>query len=115
VRERGVVLEYEADSAVLGPSRGHVVSVDQHGAGVWYLESSDDPQQRGLARAARPEQCGQRPLPHVERDVVKRGELAEALADRLDVDPHRECLLGESTVMASSTPSDMTASRVAAA
>ena len=63
-----------------------------------------------------PEQGGQRALGDLERDILQRAEVAEALGD-----PSRRrfssgsCLRGESRVIASSTTSDITASSVAAA
>ena len=60
VLEGGVVLEDEADAAILRRLRGRVLVVDHDPAGIEVLEPGDRPQQRGLAAAAGPEQGGQR-------------------------------------------------------
>ena len=82
VRERRVVLEHEPDATLLRPARAVTSSPSiSTGPGVGRLEPGDDPQQRRLARAARAQQRRQRPLGDLERDVVERGEVAEALGD----------------------------------
>ena len=60
VGEQRAVLEHHADAAPVGLDPGAVPgdhpAADRHGAGVGHLEPGDDPEQRGLARAARAEQ-----------------------------------------------------------
>ena len=79
VLERGVVLEHEADAALLRRQLRRVAAGDDDRAGVGLLEPGDDPQQRRLAASRGPEQRGQRAVGHLERDVVERGEVAEPL------------------------------------
>ena len=88
VLEGRVVLEDEADVALLRPHPGRVDAVDHDRARVGLLQPGDDPEQRRLARAARPEQRGQRAALDLERDVVEGLEVAEALAHVLDDDGH---------------------------
>src|SRR5262249_26460987 len=116
VRERGVVLEHEADAAILRARVGDVLLGDLHDAPVGLLEAGDDPQERRLARAARPEQRGQRALGDLERDAVERDELTELLGDVLYLDPHRASFVREpNIVINSSTAIEITANSVAAA
>ena len=61
VLEGRVVLEDEADAALLRRERGRVVARRSDRARVGLLEPGDDAQQRRLAAAARAEQRGQRP------------------------------------------------------
>ncbi len=86
VLERRVVLEHEPDLAPLRGDVGHVLAVDLHAARVRELEPADDPQQRRLARARRPEQRGQRAVRDIEGHVVERHEVTKALRHVLDGD-----------------------------
>ena len=79
--ERRVVLEDEADAALLRRHAGRVLAGDEDLAGVGLLEPGDHAQQRRLAAAARAEQRGQRAGRDLERDVVERDEVAEPLRD----------------------------------
>ena len=102
VLERGVVLEDEADLAALRRQAGGVLAVDLDRTGVGALQATDDPQQGGLAAAARAEQGGQAPAGHVQADVVQRDEVAEPLVDVRDGDAHQISFFGlsrEITVM----------------
>jgi hypothetical protein len=88
VLERRVVLEHEAHVAPLrGRLRG-VLAADVDPAAVWRLEPCDHAQERGLAAAARPEQSGERAVADLERHVVERDELSEALRHGVDHDAH---------------------------
>ena len=60
VLERGVVLEDEADVALLRRQRRRVFAGDLDRAGVGLFETGDDAQQGRLAAAARTEQGGER-------------------------------------------------------
>ena len=53
-------------------------------ARILHLEAGDHPQQGGLAAARRAEEADELALLDGERDVVERGERAEALGDALD-------------------------------
>ena len=56
VTEQRVVLKDEADSPLAGLPVRRILAVEQHAAAVGRLEAGDDPQQRRLAAARRPEQ-----------------------------------------------------------
>ena len=67
------MLEDEADLAIARIALGHVLAREPDRAAIGELEPGDDPQQRGLARAGRPEQRAQNsPCPQIEADVVER-------------------------------------------
>src|SRR4029079_10739688 len=86
-----VVLEDEADAAVLRWATRHVDTVDHDAPGVGALEPGDDPQQGRLAAAAGAEERGERALGHLHRDVVECDEVVEALRDAQGRDGH-QCL-----------------------
>jgi len=79
VFERGVVLEDEPDATLAGGRLGQIGAVEDHRAGVGRLEPGDDSQERRLAAPRRPEQRGQRPARHLERDVVESDKVTEVL------------------------------------
>ena len=113
VLEGGVVLEDEADVSLLRRERGRVLSREQDLALIGGLEPGDDPEQRRLARAARAEERGQRARLDVERDVVERDEVAEALRDVADQNGHQAVSsLGRMTVMATRTRIAISASTI---
>jgi hypothetical protein len=88
VLEGRVVLEHEAHVALLrGQVRG-LDPLDVHRALVGRLEAGDDPQQCGLAATRRPEERGELPGGNAQRDVLQGDEVAEPLADVLDLDAH---------------------------
>ena len=91
VAEQRVMLEHEADMALAGAARQRVLAVERHLAGIRPVEAGDDPQQRGLARAGRPEQRQQFALGDLEVDIVERCERAEFLDDVLDFNGHAGC------------------------
>src|SRR5436190_915099 len=86
----------------------------QHAAGIGFLQPGDHPQQRRLAAAARPEQGGQRPVGHVQADVVERQEISERLAHAFHRDAHQAISLRLSSCMADTATSAMRASTNAA-
>ncbi len=88
VLEGRVVLEDEADAAVLGGHRRHGLAGEQHLAAVGGLEPGEHPQERRLAAPGRAEEGGQRSVGNAQRDVVEGEEAVEALADVADVDGH---------------------------
>ena len=93
VLERGVVLEHEPDVALLRRQVGRLDALDADRAVVGRVQASDDAQQRGLAAAARSEQCGQLTGGDREGDALQGDEVAEALAHRVDLDAHQWSLL----------------------
>ncbi len=111
VLERGVVLEDEPDAALLRGERGRVLAGEQDLAAVRPLEARDDPEQRRLARPGGAEQRGQRPAFDLDRDIVERLEVTEALRDVADLNAHREMVsFGFKRVIATRTSTDRTAS-----
>ena len=113
VLERRVVLEDEADVALLRRERRRVLAGEEDLAGVGRLEPGDDPEQRRLARAARPEERRERARLDVERDVVERDEVAEALRDVADENGHQAVSsFGRMTVMATRTRIAISASTI---
>ena len=90
VREQRAVLEDHADPPVLGLDphavAGHGAARDRHAARVGLLEAGDHAQQRGLARAARPEQGHQLARGHAQAGAGDRPSAAERLLDALRVD-----------------------------
>ncbi len=79
VLEGRVVLEHEPDAALLRGERRRVLAGEPDRARVGRLEPRDDAQQGGLAGARRAEQRGQGAAVDVERHVVERLKVAEAL------------------------------------
>src|SRR5205823_13434274 len=77
--------------AVRGHAR-YVVALEQDPPGVRLLEARDHAQARRLAAAARAEQREELALADRERDVVHRGNLAEAFTDALQRDRHAPVL-----------------------
>src|SRR6266540_1926510 len=114
VLERRVVLEDEADAALLRPQTGRLALGDDDRPRVGALEPGDHAQQRRLAGAARPEQRHQRAARDVDRDVVERDELAEALRDVADGD-HDVSSRGRSVVIRTSVATAISASSTDAA
>jgi hypothetical protein len=114
VLERRVVLEHEADPAPLRGHEGGVLAGDDDAPLIGQLEARDHAQQRRLARPAGPQQRGQRPVVHVERDVVQGEEVAEALRHGVHGD-HAWSFRGLSRVITSSVAMAMTPSSAEAA
>jgi hypothetical protein len=85
VREQRTVLEDHAHPPLVGllprAVAGDEPVADGDGAGVGHLEAGDDPQQRRLARAARPEQGHELALPDLQRRPGDRPRAAERLVD----------------------------------
>ena len=88
VAEQRVVLKDEAHAAFARRHVGRVLPVEQHRAAVGLLQPRDDAQQRGLARARRPQQRHQFARRDVEVQVVAHGDRAEALGQVADFNAH---------------------------
>src|SRR5262245_32178335 len=73
MREQGVVLEHEADAAVVGLKPGHIPVPNKDASPCRFLKAGDHPQGRGLAATGGPEQRKQLSWPYLERDVVHGG------------------------------------------
>ena len=91
VVEQRVVLEHEAHAPRLRVGMGGIGAMKEHTATVGLLQPGDDAQQRGLARAGRPQQRHQRAGRNVQRDVVADHGGAEALVQMIDQDAHVGC------------------------
>jgi hypothetical protein len=115
VLERRVVLEHEAHVAPLRCQAGGVPAVDRDGTGVRPLQPGDDPQQRGLAAAAGPEQRGQRSGRDGDADVAQHRAGAEGLVHVAYVDGHQPLSLARRNRVASRVPTATRASTVAVA
>ena len=89
VREQGVVLEDDADVALVGRQMVDGGAVDQHAAGRLADEARDDAQQGGLAAARRPEQGHDLARLDGERDAVDGQRLAVADGQVVDVERAR--------------------------
>src|SRR5262249_39409335 len=80
-------------------------------ARVRLLQPGDDPKQRRLAGATGTEQRGERTALDLQRHVLKRGEVAEALGHVSDLDRHYAASsFGLARLMATSTRTAMSAS-----
>jgi hypothetical protein len=90
VGEERVVLEHDADPALLGRDGAagtrHDLSAQGDGARVGALEPGDEAQRGGLAAARRAEQREDLAFRHPEREVVHRGRIrrVEAFADPVE-------------------------------
>src|SRR5262249_55433747 len=118
VSEQRVVLEDEADPPVARAALGGVLAVERDRAGVGVLEPGDQPEQRRLARARGAEQRDELARLHVQRHVAQRGERAEVLPERADLDAHgcvSRRMRHSSTRFATSVTSASSASSVATA
>jgi hypothetical protein len=89
VGEQRVVLEHRVDVALVGRHPLDVDAVDGDMARVRLLESGDQAQARGLARAGRPEHGKELAVFDLEADVVHRANLAEATGHAAEGDCDR--------------------------
>ncbi len=87
--EQGVMLEHEADIAILhGMMRG-IFRAEEDLAVGWKIQPCDQPQERRLAGTGRTKQRDQFAGRDFQRHVVQRGEAVEFLADIVDANFHR--------------------------
>jgi hypothetical protein len=90
VREQRAVLEDHPDPPRLGlrprARARHLATADAHPPAVRALEAGDQPQQRRLARAARPDERDDRPALDPQRRPVDRRGAAERLLQGVDLD-----------------------------
>jgi hypothetical protein len=89
VLEERVVLEDEAEVAVLGALAGHIFAPHEDRALVGVLEARHDAEHRALSPAARTEERDELPRLHFEGDVVDHAVRAEALHQMLRRDHGR--------------------------
>jgi hypothetical protein len=83
------MLEDETDVAPLGREPRRQLVADDHLAAVRLLQPGDDAQQRRLAATARSQQRGQRPVRHIDRDIIQCLERSKALAQMANRDTHQ--------------------------
>ena len=88
VLEQRVVLEHEADVALLDRQIVDALTPDEHVAIGGPFQPGDHPQHGGLAAAAGPEQGHQLAFPDGEGDLVDRGDLAELLGNVFQFNAH---------------------------
>src|ERR671935_2042610 len=88
VLEGRVVLEDEADAALLRSQPRRLLLEDENVARVGLLKARDDPQQRRFATAAGTQQGRERAGWDVEGDIVEGDEVPEPLANVPDCDGH---------------------------
>ena len=86
VRIQRVVLEHHRDIALHGVDEVHEPAADHDLTRVGILEPRDDSQDRALPAPRRPEQDEELAVCDLQRDVVDRLDLAEALHQMLDHD-----------------------------
>ena len=91
MREQRVVLEDRVDVASEGRRVGHVLLAQLDRARADLLEAGDHAQRRRLAAAGRSEHREELAALDVERQVVDRGDVVEALADALDANVGSVC------------------------
>ena len=102
MREQRVVLKDRVDRAAVGRRAGHVPAADPDLAARGLHEAGDDPQQRRLAAAARPQQRHELAFGDIDRDIRQRGNRAVALLQVADLDERfprhrRPCYLPATT------------------
>jgi phenol 2-monooxygenase len=88
VPEQRVVLEDKAHAALAHVDIGRVLAAKEDLPRVGAFQPGDDAQQRGFAAARRPQQRHQFAAADVQADVAQGLEVAELLADVLNVDAH---------------------------
>lgn len=84
--EQRVILEHEADAAVLHREPRRVLAVEENAAAIRIGEAGDRAQQCRLAGAGRSEQRDELSARDRQIDVAQRGIVAEVLLDILDAD-----------------------------
>ena len=84
IGKQRIGLKDDAEVALRRRQARHVAAADLDCARVLHLEAGDHPQQSGLAAARRPQEADELAALHLERDVIERGEGAEALGGALD-------------------------------
>ena len=88
MREERAVLVHEPDPAAVRRHAREIAAVEEDAARVRPLQAGDDPQERALAAAARPEHGDELAVRHLEVDPVERGLAVER--DRHVLDPEHQ-------------------------
>src|SRR6266498_1467801 len=81
-----VALENHRDPAAAGRQFGRVAPADEHAAAVHLLEAGEAAEQRRLSAARGAEEDDEIAVRDIEGDVVDGGDLAERLANCLELD-----------------------------
>jgi len=81
--------EHDAVVALARGQPGHVAPGHPHGPEVLPLETRNDPQQRRLAAAARPEEADELAVADLERHALEGDDGAESLGDAVEGDRGR--------------------------
>src|ERR1700723_2883713 len=84
MREKRVMLKNSIDAAAVGRQKVEPFSFHQDLAGISLLETSDDPQQRGLSGTTLSENCQELALCNLQRDVAKHGILSKRFGNIAD-------------------------------
>jgi hypothetical protein len=91
MREKGEILEHEADTSSLGRyAKARIANefaIDMYLARVLHLDTRDHPKRRRLAAARRPEQAHHLPRHDLERHVVYNRTPVVAARDVPDFQP----------------------------
>ena len=90
VLEQGIVLEHEADAAILNAALRSVAVVEIDHARIRRLEARDRAQQRRLARARRAQKRDKLARLHSQRHVIERRHVGVVLGDILGADLHTD-------------------------
>ena len=97
VAKQGIVLEYEAHTALLHGQPGGILARQQHASRVSHFQSGDDSQDRALARSGGTQKGDELARADLERDILHGLKRAIALGEVSDFDPHvwlLACCLG---------------------
>ena len=89
MREERVILENEADLALVRREPCHIAIADEDAPRAGPQQARKDAQQRGLTGAAGTEQRDELARGDFERHGIERREIAEAMRYRLRPHPHR--------------------------
>src|SRR3546814_13915023 len=81
VPEQRIVLKDETHLPVARGTVGTVLTVEQYLPRIREIQTRDQPQQRGLARAGRPQQGKKPPVPRLDRKSVVSGKSVSGRVD----------------------------------
>ena len=88
VRVQGVALEDHADAAVLRVEMVHAPVTEHDRSARRSVNPRDHEERRRLSAARRPEKSDELARPHLEVELLHRGDGAEALRELLECDAH---------------------------
>jgi len=73
MREKGIILEHQAEAAFVRRHVAQVLPLPQHRARFWLFEPGDDAQDSALAGAGGAQQADQFALVHLKTDTLEEG------------------------------------------